>query len=253
MRLDVYLVESGLMSGRDRAKEKIRNGEVLVNGKTCGTPSFPISEQDKIELIGENYFSRGERKLEHAFARFDLSCAGKICLDVGASTGGFTYCMLNRGAAAVYAVDVGSGQLREELRRDPRVHNLENQNARFLTPSMIGGAPVPFIVMDVSFISQCLILPAAVSCLTDDGDMVTLLKPQFECGGGRHKHGVIKDARLHLQALETVGAALRSLRCYVKEAAVSPIRGGDGNTEYLLHIRRGNIPFDCKELFRDLR
>ena len=247
MRLDAYIVKNGHVSGRNRASELIKSGSVNVNGKSCLKPSFDVKDGDDIKVEQDVYFSRGEQKLNAVFDVFDLSCKGKICADIGASTGGFTYALLQHGAAEVYAIDVGHGQLRESLRNDLRVHVLEGYNARQLNENDIGGKRELFVI-DVSFISLTLVLPAVVNCLAEDGVIVALLKPQFEVEGARLKNGVLHDRKKHYNVLNKLRSAVEALGCHIAEAIVSPVTGRDGNTEYFLLIKNGainsNIPED---------
>ena len=241
MRLDVFLTERGLAPSRQRAKLLIESGCVLLNGKVVEKPSAPASESDKIEIIGEPlaYVSRGALKLERAFEAFSLSAADCTAIDVGASTGGFTEYLLLQGAAHVYAVDSGSGQLAEKLRRDARVVSMEKHNARFLSPTDFPVRPT-FAVMDVSFISQTLILPALYGVLDARAILVSLVKPQFEAGREAiGKGGVVKSRAARAGAISRVVEAAKACGFAFCGVTPSPILGGDGNEEFLACFSKG--------------
>ena len=236
-RLDLYLVQNGFVSGRDAAKRLIAEGGVKLDGKPVARPSEQVDESTphRVELSDPNggYASRGGLKLEGALAASGLSPAGLVALDVGASGGGFTDCLLKRGAVSVYALDNGHGQLAERLRRDPRVTVMEGYNARNLDRADF---PIPprFITMDVSFISQTLILPALARMLDPGAILVSLVKPQFEVGrAGVGRGGIVRDPALRRAAKEKVISFAESLGFTCLGSAVSPILGGDGNEEYL--------------------
>ena len=204
MRLDLVLVRRGLCSGRERAKEEIRAGHVLVDGKTETRPGREVAEDIPLRLEGETlrYVSRGGLKLEKALQVFAVDPKGKICLDCGASTGGFTDCLLQNGAARVYALDVGSGQLAEKLRGEARVVSMEKFNVRELRPGDLPETP-ELAVVDVSFISLRLVLPAVSGVLVPEGEILCLVKPQFEAGKARvGKKGVVRGADIHREILE---------------------------------------------------
>ena len=241
-RLDLALVERGLCESREKAKRAIMAGEVSVNGQLAGKPSVVVRPEDEVALAApEKYVSRGGFKLEHALDHFRLDVAGQTAIDFGASTGGFTDCLLQRGAARVYAVDVGRGQLAWKLRRDPRVVVMEKTNARHLTAA---GFPQPFspvdlAVMDCSFISLRKILPPAVALLRPSGKIVALIKPQFEAGKAEADKGagVIRDPAVHervLRELEGFVSGLPGLRW--RGVTESPILGPAGNKEFLALI-----------------
>lgn len=241
-RLDAALAELGLAKSRTAAQVLIRSGCVTVNGKRAEKPSESVDpETDRIAVTDAEavlkYVGRGGFKLEHAIAEFGLSLNGLTCLDIGASTGGFTDCMLQNGAKRVYAVDVGHDQLDERLRADPRVISLEGLDIRRADESTIG-EKVDFIGIDVSFISLRLILPELARFATEGAEGVALIKPQFETGKKNvGKNGVIRDERVHRRIVEEICAfagtvGLRSLR-----ATPSPIAGGDGNREFLMTFR----------------
>lgn len=236
-RIDVLLAEKGLAKSRTAAAAFIKEGRVRVNGKTVLKSSELFDEECEItvEYPETVFVSRGGIKLERALTEFGVSPEGKVCLDIGASTGGFTQCLLLHGAKKVYAVDSGTDQLDQSLKADARVASRENVNARYLKKADFPDA-IELVVMDVSFISQTLLYPAAADILDTGGVMVTLVKPQFESVlRQRHKNGVIKD-----KDGKNAGIVLERIRSSAAEhgfrlvrTAVSPITGGDGNTEYL--------------------
>ena len=243
MRLDLYLAESGLADSRTVAKRLIEAGSVTVNEKSVTKPSFDVSGDEKISVdtSGIKFVSRGGFKLEGALDGFSVSPMGRTALDVGASSGGFTDCLLQRGAVHVIAVDSGSGQMVDSLRRDSRVTVLENYNARYMSPSDFGTTP-DLAVMDVSFISAKLIIPSVYSVLSSDSDFICLIKPQFEVGrSGIGKGGIVKDKKLRRNAVD--GVVDFAVTCGFKLCGVieSPILGGDGNTEYLAHFRKESV------------
>ena len=234
-RLDVLLVERGLAESREKARALILAGQVLVDGQAAGKAGHAISLESRLELLERlPYVSRAGRKLEAALDRFVIDVSGRTCLDVGASTGGFTDCLLQRGARRVFALDVGSGQLDWKLRNDPRVVVKEAVNARYLTPGDIG-EPADLVTCDVSFISVTLILPALVRLLKPAGVMIILVKPQFEAGRRQvGKGGIVKDPALHAAVCARVEAAVRG--CGFQTAIMdSPIQGAEGNREFLLY------------------
>ena len=237
-RLDVYLTENCLAKSRERAKALIKGGKVTVNGKTCTKPAQEIGENDIVESQPDDlaFVGRGGLKLEKAFDTFEINVNGLVCADIGASTGGFTQCLLEHGAKLVYAIDVGHGQLDESLVSDNRVVNCEGVNARELTPDSFEHIP-EFISVDVSFISLGLIIQPLSSVLASGGEMVTLIKPQFEAGKkALNKKGIVKDQKDHVRVLDSVMSAFNSAGLSVKGLTVSSITGGDGNIEYLAHL-----------------
>lgn len=250
MRLDKSLLDRGLVPSRSRAALLIEGGGVSVNGKTILKCAFEVNENDELtvnDLIG--YVGRGGLKLEKALESFGVSCEGKNALDIGASTGGFTQCLLRFGAASVTAVDVGHGQMHPSLVADPRVINLENTNARNLSPDVIGGLK-DLAVMDVSFISQATIYPALFSCVSTDAPIITLVKPQFEAGSRYlSKKGVIKDKKVYLSVLTALDAVAHTYGRGVTNAMVSPILGGDGNLEFLILLESTEKSFDFTEVY----
>lgn len=240
-RLDSYLVEEGLVSGRDLAKSIIMEGRVFVNNQKADKAGIFVSEKDTVELRGGdlNYVSRGGLKLEKAVASFGLDLEGKTAMDIGASTGGFTDCMLQNGAKKVFAVDVGYGQLAWKLRCDGRVVNMERTNIRFVTPEKIG-EPLDFISIDVAFISLKLVLPVARSLLKDGGEVVALIKPQFEAGREKvGKKGVVRDAPTHREVVKAVAGFAQENDFGVLAIDFSPVKGPEGNIEYLIHLKKG--------------
>ena len=242
-RLDILLVERGLAGSRERAKRMIMAGEVLVDGQKIDKAGTTVKAEAGIRLLGHDipYVSRGGLKLEKAMQVFPMRPDGKVCMDIGASTGGFTDCMLQNGAVKVYAVDVGYGQLDWKLRSDERVVCLERTNARYLTREQIP-EELDFASIDVSFISLKLILPPIRDVLAPDGQVVALIKPQFEVGKGNAPGGLVRDERLRLEARDMiVRFATDELGLELLGLAESPIRGREmGNVEYLSWWRKGS-------------
>jgi 23S rRNA (cytidine1920-2'-O)/16S rRNA (cytidine1409-2'-O)-methyltransferase len=236
-RLDVLIVERGLAESREKAQALILAGQVLVNGQKAGKAGANVTTDAHLELLAQpRYVGRGGLKLEAALDHFGLSVNGKICLDVGSSTGGFTDCLLQRGALRVYAIDAGTGQLDWKLRNDPRVIVHEQTNARYLTRGEVP-EPIDIAVCDVSFISITMILPAIAALLAPHAEMVVLVKPQFELE--RHqvgRGGIVRDPALHLQACSRVEQAVHALG-FQTEIVPSPVLGAEGNQEFLLHGR----------------
>jgi 23S rRNA (cytidine1920-2'-O)/16S rRNA (cytidine1409-2'-O)-methyltransferase len=244
-RLDKVLVERGLAASRERAQALILAGRVLVNEQKVDKPGVQVADDAAIRLLGEDmrYVSRGGLKLEHALSTWSIDVKGLACADVGASTGGFTDCMLQHGAASVAAVDTGFGQIAHTLRVDARVKLMERTNARLLKPGELlrfAGRSVEFFAMDVSFISSTLVLPAVVGALADEGERwrgeaVVLVKPQFEAGREYvGKGGIVRDPAGWELATERVKAAVRELQGEVAAVIDSPITGMEGNREFLL-------------------
>lgn len=239
-RLDVELVDRGLVQSRERAKVVIMEGLVYVNGQKSDKAGTPVKEDDRIEVRGETlrYVSRGGKKLEKAMQVFPVVLEGCTCMDIGASTGGFTDCMLQNGAVKVYAVDVGYGQLAWSLRTDERVVNLERTNIRYITEEQVP-QPVDFISVDVSFISLTLVLPVAHRLLKDGAQMVCLVKPQFEAGKDKvGKKGVVRDPQIHREVIRKVIDCAGELGFWVRGLDFSPIKGPEGNIEYLLFLQK---------------
>jgi 23S rRNA (cytidine1920-2'-O)/16S rRNA (cytidine1409-2'-O)-methyltransferase len=251
LRLDKLLVDRGHAASRERAQALILAGRVLVNEQKVDKPGAQVAEDAELRLLGEDmrYVSRGGLKLEHALKTWSIDVTGLACADVGASTGGFTDCMLQHGAASVMAIDTGFGQIAHKLRVDPRVKLMERTNARTLKAGEVAefvGEQIRFFAMDVSFISATLVLPAVVAALAPSGEMwkgeaVVLVKPQFEAGREHvGKGGIVRDPESHALAIERVRAAVRELRGEVLDVMDSPILGMEGNREFLLHARFGD-------------
>lgn len=241
-RADQILVARGLFDTRARARAAIEAGRVTANGRVVAKPSEQLDENAVIEAEpAHRWVGRGALKLDHALTLWPVPVEGRVVLDVGASTGGFTAVCLDRGAARVFAVDVGFGQMHDRVAADPRVVNLERTDARDLTAALILQPP-SLIVCDASFISLSKVLPAALSLAAPNADLVTLIKPQFEADGpgGVGKRGVVKDPQAHAAAVARVRDWLESLGWSVQATAESPITGGDGNVEFLLWARRPN-------------
>jgi 23S rRNA (cytidine1920-2'-O)/16S rRNA (cytidine1409-2'-O)-methyltransferase len=245
VRLDKLLLERGLAPSRERAQALIFAGKVLVEGQKIEKAGAGVEGSANITLLGADlkYVSRGGLKLEKALEYWQIDVSGKVCLDVGTSTGGFTDCLLQRGAARVIAVDTGAGQIDFRLRKDSRVRLLEKTNARYLTPQQVG-EPVDLVVMDVSFISATLVLPAVIAAAWPDSalrrgrQIVVLVKPQFEAGRKQvGKGGIVRDPAVQTAAVEKVRQALLALGCSITEDIESPILGGEGNREFLLYGR----------------
>ncbi len=235
MRLDLLLVERGLEETRQRAQAVIMSGQVFVDGRRADKAGMAVSAAASLEIRGDKlpYVSRGGLKLEKAMGCFPIRLEGAVCADIGASTGGFTDCMLQNGAARVYAVDVGRGQLAWKLRNDPRVVCLERTNARYLSREQVP-EELTFASVDVSFISLSLILPPLSALLAEGGEAVTLVKPQFEAGREKvGKKGVVRDPAVHLEVLECWLDHAASAGLTVRGLTYSPIRGPEGNIEYL--------------------
>ena len=254
-RVDVLLVEQGLADSRQKAQAIIMAGQVYAGERRCDKAGLTLDEETALEVRGQAmpYVSRGGLKLEKAMRSFPITLKDKIAADIGASTGGFTDCMLKNGAVKVYAVDVGYGQLAWSIRNDPRVVCLERTNARYLTREQIPEA-LDFASIDVSFISLGLILPALRPLLKDGGEVAALVKPQFEAGREKvGKKGVVRDPAVHLEVLEQFLDHAAQSDFSVKGLDFSPIRGPEGNIEYLGYLRTGageGFAGDLKELVR---
>ena len=244
VRLDQLLVERGLVETRSRAQALVMAGKVVVGegdaARRDRKPGDLVRPETPLAVLErEPYVSRGGHKLAAALDAFAIDPANRVCLDVGASTGGFTDVLLQRGASRVYAVDVGRGQLAEALRHDPRVVSLERTNARTLTATTLP-EPVSLVTFDVSFISLALVLGPAASCLgPGPADMVALVKPQFEAGRTEVKGGVVRDPQVHRAVLDRVVAAARHLGLGTRHVIASPIQGPEGNREFLAHLAPG--------------
>ncbi len=237
-RIDIALTERKLCQSRSRAKLLITEGKVLLNGQPCRKPSVMVSDSDVLEVEDLPFVGRGGLKLEGALTAFPANPEGKVCLDIGASTGGFTDCMLRHGAELVYAVDVGHDQLAESLKLHPRVRNLEHTDIRNLTPDDFDLRP-EFCSIDVSFISLKLILPSAFAILADSAECIALVKPQFEAGKkALNKQGVVRSEKIRKQVLSEISAFAGQTGFRVMDSCESPVQGGSGNLEYLLYLRK---------------
>lgn len=237
-RLDIALTERHLCQSRSRAKMLITEGRVLLNHQVCTKPSELVSEEDSLELEDIPFVGRGGLKLEGALKQFPVELNHRICLDIGASTGGFTDCMLKHGAKLVYAVDVGHGQLAEELRNHAQVINLENTDIRNLNPADLEAIP-DFCSIDVSFISLKYILPSAFRLLAEQAECIALVKPQFEAGKkALNKQGIVKSEKIRKQVLSEMQTFAVQVGFQVLDSCESPIQGGTGNIEYLLYLRK---------------
>ena len=248
-RLDVLLVKRNLAASREKAKAIIMSGIVYVDGQKEDKAGTTFPEEATIEVRGHTlpYVSRGGLKLEKAIKNFDVSVEGKVCTDVGSSTGGFTDCMLQNGAVKVFAIDVGRGQLDWKLRNDPRVVCMEKTNIRYVTPEDIG-EEIDFASVDVSFISLKLVLPVAKTLLADNGEIVALIKPQFEAGREQvGKKGVVKDIKVHYEVIKKILDFARSIDLHVAGLSFSPIKGPEGNIEYLAYLKKA----ECEDNITD--
>lgn len=257
MRLDLFMVEKGLSESRERAKILIKNNQVKVNNKICSKPSANINETDLIELTGETlrYVGRGGLKLEKIINKYAIDLSGKVCMDVGASTGGFTDCMLQNGAEKVYAVDVGSGQLAKKLVEDSRVLNMEKTDIRKLKKDSIKDK-IDFISADVSFISLKLVLSYIYELLSECGQAAVLIKPQFEAGRQNvGKNGIVKSRKVHERILYEISEFAVTIGFKIIDLCCSPVTGGDGNIEYLIYmdceVNRKSEVFDLKMIVDD--
>lgn len=240
-RIDVLMFEKGLAESREKAKSLIMAGQVYIDEQKVDKPGTNISSDANIIVRqSAKYVSRGGLKLEKSMDKFNINLCNKVCMDIGASTGGFTDCMLQNGAKKVYSVDVGYGQLAWKLRCDERVCNIERTNIRYLDNSIIK-EPIEFVSIDVSFISLKLVLPKVMELLTDFGDCVALIKPQFEAGRDKvGKKGVVRDIAVHKEVICNVFGFTRELGFKVIELDYSPIKGPEGNIEYLMHIKKNS-------------
>lgn len=254
IRLDLLLVQRNIVSSREKAKDIIKGGQVFINGKSCLKPSQVFSDDAEIEIRGETlkYVGRGGLKLEKAIEVFSLDLKDKVCADIGASTGGFTDCMLQNGARLVYSVDVGHDQLADKLKNDSRVVNLEGINVRYMTHEEIP-QQLDFISIDASFISLKLVIPRLSEFLMDSGEMIALIKPQFEAGKSKvGKNGVVKSEKAHISVITELIAFFESIRYSVLGLTFSPIKGPEGNIEYLVRLKKGfdkgfSSSFDIKK------
>lgn len=243
-RIDTKLVELGLAQSREKARSLIMAGVVLVDGKRIDKPGAVVQPASHIEIKEDPvpYVSRGGLKLKKAIDVFRIELNDTVAVDIGASTGGFTDCMLQHGASYVYSIDVGYGQLDWKLRNDPRVCVMERTNARFAKPEWFGKTPV-FASIDVSFISLKLILPPIKECITDTGSILALVKPQFEAGRDKvGKHGVVRSMETHEEVLRDVCGFSQSIGLVIRGLDYSPITGPKGNIEFLLYLKKGAQP-----------
>lgn len=246
LRIDKLLFDRGLAPSRERAHALVLAGKVLVNGQKIEKAGAAVDSSSEIRILGEDlkYVSRGGLKLEHALEHWRIDVHGRVCLDVGTSTGGFTDCLLQHGAARVFAIDTGQGQIAFGLRQDARVRLLEKTNARYLTHEQLGEV-ADFIAIDVSFISATLVLPSVVAsafpadCLQRAGrELIVLVKPQFEVGREQvGKGGIVRDAQAQEKALEKVRAVVQELQPKIIDSIDSPILGAEGNREFLLYAK----------------
>ncbi|OJU13878.1 MAG: TlyA family rRNA (cytidine-2'-O)-methyltransferase [Clostridiales bacterium 43-6] len=243
-RLDVYVHENGFCESREKAKALIMSGIVFVDNQKADKPGIIVKENQKVEVRGETlkYVSRGGLKLEKAMERFNITLENKICADIGASTGGFTDCMLQNGAAKVYAIDVGYGQLAWSLRTDDRVINLERTNFRYVAKEQIPDR-LRFASVDVSFISLGLILPVLYRLQEKEDEAVCLIKPQFEAGKEKvGKNGVVRDMAVHTEVIQKIMDISMVNGYSVLHLDYSPIKGPSGNIEYLIHLKKSDEP-----------
>ena len=243
-RLDQYLCQNGMVQSRERAKALIMSGIVFVNGQKADKAGDMVPDGAQVEVRGHDigYVSRGGLKLEKAMQSFPIQLAGKVCMDIGASTGGFTDCMLQNGASKVYAVDVGYGQLAWKLRTDPRVVSMERTNIRHVTPEMLE-EPVEFFSVDVSFISLKHIFPVAHAISTPDVAGVCLVKPQFEAGREKvGKKGVVRERSTHVEVIHNAMGYANQNGFSVIGLDFSPVKGPEGNIEFLIHVQKADEP-----------
>ncbi len=241
VRLDQLVFDLGYTDSRERAKTTIMSGHVFVNGQRADKPGMPVAPDAAVEVRGDAlpFVSRGGFKLDKALKVFPVDPDGKVCIDCGASTGGFTDVLLQHGAARVYAVDVGYGQLAWKLRNDERVINLERTNLRYVTEEQIP-EPVDLAVMDVSFISIKLVLPAVKRLLKPDADLICLIKPQFEAGREEvGKKGVVRDERVHKEVVNGILQFAPTVGLSVMGLDFSPVKGPEGNIEYICYMKNG--------------
>lgn len=243
-RLDCLIFEQGLAESREKAKTMIMMGNVYVDNQKSDKPGTMLPENTKVEIRGETmrYVSRGGLKLEKAMAVFPIHLKDKITMDIGASTGGFTDCMLQNGAKKVYSIDVGYGQLAWKLRTDEKVVNLERTNVRYLTSEQVPDL-VDFFSVDVSFISLCLVLPVARRFMAENAQAVCLIKPQFEAGRGKvGKKGVVRDKAIHVEVIEKIASFVIENGFSILGSTFSPVKGPEGNIEYLIYLQKSEEP-----------
>lgn len=250
-RLDVLLVEKAIFTSRERARENVEKGNILVDGKKVDKCSKKIDINSKIEFIGEKlpYVSRGGLKLEKAIDLFNINLKQKVCLDIGASTGGFTDCMLQNGAKLVYAIDVGTNQLHDSLRSNPKVISMEKTNVKDVKLKDLEEYG-SFASIDVSFISLTKVLPTVINLLDNCGEVMALIKPQFEAGKGNvNKQGVVKNIKIHKNILNTLIEFFKEHNLNIKGFTFSPIKGPNGNIEYLVYLSKDNNEEDIFNKF----
>ncbi|MGI6705485.1 MAG: TlyA family RNA methyltransferase [Clostridia bacterium] len=254
-RLDTYLVENGHFDSREKAKRVIMSGVVYVNKRLVDKPGYFVGPDDLVRIKDHSlkYVSRGGVKLEKALREFHVEVKGKTVLDCGASTGGFTDCLLQAGAKKVYAVDVGYGQLDWKIRQDRRVVVMERTNARYLSPEDLG-EQCHIATIDVSFISLQLILPAVKKCIADGGDILALIKPQFEAGKDKvGKKGVVRQPEIHREVLQTIVTFCKREELFVADLSYSPITGPQGNIEFLIHLKKMKGSYGKRNLALETR
>ena len=256
-RLDCLIVERGFAESREKAKAIIMMGNVYVDHQKSDKPGTMLPVDAEIEVRGEGlrYVSRGGLKLEKAMSVFPIELNGKITMDIGAATGGFTDCMLQNGAKKVYSIDVGYGQLAWKLRTDERVVNLERTNVRYLTKEQVPDL-IDFFSVDVSFISLCLVLPVARNFMAENAQAVCLIKPQFEAGRGKvGKKGVVRDKAVHIEVIEKIVHFVQENGFSVLGLTFSPVKGPEGNIEYLIYLQKSeqpqSIPLDIRALVEE--
>lgn len=243
MRLDICIFDKFSLKSREYARTLIKNGDVSVNGVTVKKAGFEVNGNEDISVNDSlRYVSRGGLKLEKAISSFGIPVNGRVALDIGASTGGFTDCLLQNGASKVFACDVGHGQLAEKLKNDPRVVNMEGTDIRTVTPDDLGGC-ADIITVDVSFISLKMILPKVYELLKENACASVLIKPQFEAGrSGIGKNGIVKDRKVHLRVLRETDEFARDTGFVCEKYTFSPVKGGSGNIEYLVKLCRRSAP-----------
>lgn len=253
-RIDLLLVEKGYFDSRERARKSIMAGVVFIDNQRCDKPGTNVDEDSKIEVKGDviPYVSRGGLKLEKSINKFNIKLEDKVCLDIGSSTGGFTDCMLQNKAKKVYSIDVGYGQLAWKLRQDERVVCMERTNIRHVKPEDLGEY-ADFASIDVSFISLKLVLPKAKELLKDNGEIVALIKPQFEAGREKvGKKGVVREKETHIEVIENIIDFSIESEFEILNIDYSPIKGPEGNREYLMYIKKGSTEKCNKENLKDI-
>jgi 23S rRNA (cytidine1920-2'-O)/16S rRNA (cytidine1409-2'-O)-methyltransferase len=247
MRLDIYLVQHNHFVSREQAKTNIINGNVSVNGKVTLKPSLLVAENDNVEVIAENfikYVSRGGLKLEKALREFNVDCSNIVALDVGSSTGGFTDCLLQNGTSKVYSIDVGSLQLAESLKDDPRIVSIENQNITDLTPEQVDNNLFQLIVADLSFVSLTKVFEHFVRFLSSNGKIIALVKPQFEAGPKAiNNNGLVRNPKYHIQAIKKVSLTAKDLGLNLTKLTKTPLLERNKNIEYLALFEREKMSY----------